>query len=135
MRQITTILASTLLSGCGIWPIEDGSNNLTVGAVQQSVYIGMSGAEVAMALGSPNIVSTDELRNEVWIYDRFSTERVQTEGPDAIALLQSLVDGGSALDGTSTRQSESSSQKTLTVIIKFDEDGLVRDYAYHTSRF
>jgi outer membrane protein assembly factor BamE (lipoprotein component of BamABCDE complex) len=135
MRLITTILASTLLSGCGIWPIEDGSNNLTVGAVQQSVYIGMSGAEVAMALGSPNIVSTDEFRNEVWIYDRFSTERVQTEGPDAIALLQSLVDGGGALGGTSSRQSESSSQKTLTVIIKFDEDGLVRDYAYHTSRF
>ncbi len=135
MRLITTILASTLLSGCGMWPIEDSSNNLTVGAVQQSVYIGMSGAEVAMALGSPNIVSTDEFRNEVWIYDRFSTERVQTEGPDAIALLQSLVDGGRALDGTSSRQSESSSQKTLTVIIKFDEDGLVRDYAYHTSRF
>ena len=135
MRLITTILASTLLSGCGMWPIEDGSNKLTVGAVQQSVYIGMSGAEVAMALGSPNIVSTDEFRNEVWIYDRFSTERVQTEGPDAIALLQSLVDGGGVLDGTSSRQSESSSQKTLTVIIKFDEDGLVRDYAYHTSRF
>ena len=135
MRLITTILASTLLSGCGIWPIEDSSNNLTVGAVQQSVYIGMSGAEVAMALGSPNIVSTDEFRNEVWIYDRFSTERVQTEGPDAIALLQSLVAGSGALDGTSSRQSESSSQKTLTVIIKFDEDGLVRDYAYHTSRF
>ena len=57
------------------------------------------------------------------------------EGPDAIALLQSLVDGGGALNGTSSRQSESSSQKTLTVIIKFDEDGLVRDYAYHTSRF
>ncbi len=135
MRLITTILASTLLSGCGMWPIEDSSNNLTVGAVQQSVYIGMSGAEVAMALGSPNIVSTDEFRNEVWIYDRFSTERVQTEGPDAIALLQSLVDGVGALDGTSSRQLESSSQKTLTVIIKFDEDGLVRDYAYHTSRF
>jgi len=135
MRLITTILASTLLSGCGIWPIEDGSNNLTVGAVQQSIYVGMSGAEVAMALGSPNIVSTDEFRNEVWIYDRFSTERVQTEGPDAIALLQSLVDAGGALEGTSSRQSESSSQKTLTVIIKFDEDGLVRDYAYHTSRF
>jgi len=135
MRLITTILASTLLSGCGLWPIEDGSNNLTVGAVQQSVYIGMSGAEVAMALGSPNIVSTDEFRNEVWIYDRFSTERVQTEGPDAISILQSLVDSGGALDGTSTRQSESSSQKTLTVIIKFDENGLVRDYAYHTSRF
>ncbi len=135
MRLITTILASTLLSGCGIWPIEDRSNNLTVGTVQQSIYIGMSGAEVAMALGSPNIVSTDEFRNEVWIYDRFSTERVQTEGTNAISLLQSLIDAGGALDGTSSRQSESSSQKTLTVIIKFDEDGLVRDYAYHTSRF
>lgn len=135
MRLILILPASILLSGCAFLPVTDSDRNLTVGVVQQNVYIGMSGAEVAAALGSPNIVSTDEFRNQVWIYDRFSTERVQTAGPDAIALLQSLVDAGGAIEGTSSRQSESSSQKTLTVIIKFDEDGLVRDYAYHTSRF
>jgi len=29
----------------------------------------------------------------------------------------------------------SKSQRTLTIIIKFDEDEKVRDFAYHTSRF
>ncbi len=29
----------------------------------------------------------------------------------------------------------STTQKTLTVIIKFNEHGTVRDFAYHTSRF
>ena len=134
MRLILIILASTLLSGCAIWPDTATENDLTVGAVQRDIYIGMYGAEVATVLGSPNIVTTDEFRNEAWIYDRFSSERVQTDGPDAIALLQSLVQAG-LVDEITRRQSESSSQKTLTVIIKFDGDGRVRDFAYHTSRF
>jgi hypothetical protein len=29
----------------------------------------------------------------------------------------------------------STTQKTLTVIIKFDKSGRVRDFAYHTSKF
>ena len=40
--------------------------------------------------------------------------------------------GGSA--GRSTGAA-STSQKTLTVIIKFDEAKKVRDFAYHTSSF
>jgi len=29
----------------------------------------------------------------------------------------------------------SQTQKTLTIIIKLDENGLVRDFAYHQSKF
>ena len=35
------------------------ADRVTVGTVQKEVRVGMSGAEVAQVLGSPNIVSTD----------------------------------------------------------------------------
>ena len=48
----------------------------TVGIVQKEIRVGMSQTEVAEALGSPNIVSTDEKRREVWVYDKIATEHV-----------------------------------------------------------
>jgi outer membrane protein assembly factor BamE (lipoprotein component of BamABCDE complex) len=134
MRLISVLFTSTLLSACALLPPTTGEQNLTIGTIQRDIYIGMSGAEVAQVLGSPNIVSTDAFRNEVWIYDKFSTETVRTEGPSTMAFLQHLanVEG---LAGSSRRKTESSSQRTLTVIIKFDEYGAVRDYAYYVSRF
>lgn len=96
----------------------DDQSRLTVGTVQREIRVGMSAAEVAEALGSPNIVSTDELSREVWIYDRHATD-VTSSGSIW------FVSAGSA----------SRSQRTLTVIVKFDEDKKVRDVAYHSSRF
>ena len=100
----------------------------------------MSGAEVAQVLGSPNIVSTDEERREVWIYDKISTETAYSTSEGGIAsliLISSIADvflgGGGGASGTSG--ASSTSQRTLTVIIKFDEDKKVRDFAYHASRF
>ncbi len=118
---------------------DDSADRVTVGTVQQSIRVGMSGAEVAGVLGSPNIVSTDEERREVWIYDKISTESVRSssEGGVLSLIFVDLADvftgGAGGLSGSSG--AESTSQRTLTVIIKFDEEKLVRDFAYHTSRF
>ncbi len=49
-------------------------DRLTVGKVQREIRVGMSGGDVAAALGSPNIVSTDGEGREVWIYDKISTD-------------------------------------------------------------
>lgn len=100
---------------------------LTAGEVQRNIKVGMSGAEVAQSLGSPNIVTTDEERREVWIYDRVSTERVYSTDEGGLFLLLAGVSGSSGATSTS--------QRTLTVIIKFDAEGKVRDFAYHASRF
>ena len=43
----------------------DDKDRLSVGKVQREIKVGMSGAEVVEALGSPNIVTTDEQRREV----------------------------------------------------------------------
>jgi outer membrane protein assembly factor BamE (lipoprotein component of BamABCDE complex) len=100
---------------------------LTVGTVQKEIRKGMSGAEVAEALGAPNIVSTDEQGREVWIYDKISTERVYSEGSGYGTLILVGVLGSVGASSTS--------QQTLTIIIKFDNEKKVRDFAYHASRF
>lgn len=120
-----------------------GTDKLTVGTVQREIRVGMSGGEVASVLGAPNIVTTDEKRREVWVYDRISTNRAYSTssgGVSALILGGALVGdglvGGAA--GGSYRSSDGASattQKTLTVVIKFDEHGAVRDFAYHTSTF
>ena len=130
---LTLLLAALLISSCqspqahraGVSDAE--GTELTVGVVQKEIRIGMSGAEVAAALGSPNIVKTDEERREVWVYDRISTTDVYSTSSGYGTL---LLIGGSRESGA-----RSTTQKTFTVIIKFDADGLVRDFAYHTSKF
>ena len=132
---------SILISGCGGAAYhkaavrDDTSGRMTVGTVQKEIRVGMSGADVASVLGSPNIVSTDEMRREVWVYDKISTEKAYSSSSGGIS---SLVLGGSGGIGSgygSSSGASSTSQRTLTVIIKFDEDSRVRDFAYHTSRF
>ena len=118
---------------------DDSADRMTVGKVQKEVRVGMSGAEVAQVLGSPNIVSTDEERREVWVYDKISTETAYSTSESGVAslILVGLADvftgGGGGISGSSG--ASSTSQRTLTVIIKFDENKQVRDFAYHASRF
>ena len=112
---------------------------VTVGTVQREIRQGMSGAEVAQVLGSPNIVSTDEKRREVWVYDKIATDTVYSTSQGGVAALilgGSGGVGGIAAGSTGYRAgAKSTSQRTLTIIIKYDEAGKVRDFSYHSSRF
>ena len=118
---------------------DDTGDRVTVGAVQKEIRVGMSGADVAQALGSPNIVTTDEERREVWVYDKFATEAAYSTSSGGISALLvgigSSVGGGVRTGVTQTAGASSTSQRTLTVVIKFDADHRVRDFAYHTSSF
>lgn len=118
---------------------DDSGDRLTVGRVQKEIRVGMSSADVAQVLGSPNIVTTDEERREVWIYDKVATDRAYSTSSGGIGVLVLLFGGsGGGLGGaggSGTAGASSSSQRTLTVIVKFDKDSRVRDFAYHTSRF
>ncbi len=105
----------------------NAQDQLTLGTVQREIRVGMSGAEVASALGSPNIVTTDERRRETWVYDRMSTERVSSSSSGGVGLLIVGVGGQAGASQTS--------QRTLTVIINFDEARKVRDFSYRSSSF
>ena len=128
-NRLLLVTFSTLLAlaGCQTVPVPAGPDDrLTVGTVQKEIRVGMSGAEVAQALGSPNVVTTDELRREVWIYDKIATASVSSGYVGGLLTAVFVIPYG---------HSSSTSQQTLTVIIKFDEQKKVRDFAYHASRF
>jgi outer membrane protein assembly factor BamE (lipoprotein component of BamABCDE complex) len=141
---ISSLMLALLLAGCqtvaqhkaGVQ--DDSTDRMTVGKVQKEIRVGMSGADVAQALGSPNIVSTDEERREVWIYDKIATDRAYSSSSGGVNALILGFGGGIAGGGVGSNSSagaSSTSQRTLTVIIKFDKESKVRDFAYHTSRF
>jgi len=142
---VLLLLTGTLLTGCQSaayhrGDVQDNSTDrVTVGTVQKEIRVGMSGADVAAALGSPNIVSTDEKRREVWIYDKIATDRAYSSSSGGVnALILGFggdAAGGVGFGGNSSAGASSTSQRTLTVIIKFTQEGTVRDFAYHTSRF
>ncbi len=122
---------------------DNGPNSLTVGKVQREIRIGMTNAQVAEILGSPNVVTTDEQRREVWVYDKIATEAAYASssgnlgggvGAGGVPGTTLLLGG---LGGTFGKNASavSTTQKTLTVVIKFDLEGKVRDFAYHSSKF
>jgi outer membrane protein assembly factor BamE (lipoprotein component of BamABCDE complex) len=100
---------------------------LTVGAVQRQIKVGMSNADVVDVLGSPNMVTTDDQRRENWVYDRVSTDTAYATSSGGINL---LVLGVGASSGA-----RSTTQRTLTIVIKFDQASRVRDFAYRSSSF
>lgn len=143
-KLITLSLAGILATGCTATHHkgqvqDDSTDRVTVGVVQKEIHIGMSGAEVAATIGSPNIVSTDADRNEVWVYDKIATDVAysQSEG-GVLGLIFGPIGSAAGLGSVSGGYSSSAgstSQRTLTVVINFDGDDRVSDFAYHTSRF
>jgi len=111
---------------------EDGLNReLTVGLVQREIKEGSPAEEVIRTLGSPNIVKTGADGLEVWVYDRFSSERVRRS---FAASLLGISDSSLGLfQGSSNK--EQSSMASLTVILNFDKNSNVSAVAYHRSKF
>ncbi len=135
------ILATVVTAGCSATHhaadvhAANEADRITVGTVQKEVRIGMSAANVASVLGSPNIVTTDDQRQETWIYDKISSEVTYSRSNGTLVGLIFGSSGGGAGVGTTSAGARATSQRTLTVIIKFDGDDRVRDFSYHTSRF
>lgn len=134
MEKIYCLFMSLLfLSGCSTASSHlksvksDAGDRITVGKVQREIRIGMPSAQVIEVLGSPNIVSTDENRLEVWVYDKIATDVSYSNNDGGVWLILGSVSGSSGASSTS--------QRTLTIVIKFDADKKVRDFAYHSSSF
>jgi len=120
-------------------PKAASERELTLGLVQKEVRIGMSQADLVSALGSPNILTRDSQGRESWVYDKFATEaRVKSSGFGAGAsgvgsVGSSLLLG--ILNGYSRDEKAASTQRTLTVVIRFDSDERVESFSFHASRF
>jgi len=128
-----SLLAFVLISGCMTAAQHQQSlpttkeREMTLGIVQKEIRVGMSQPDLATALGSPNIVTRDSEGRETWIYDKIATEASysKSHGYGTILILGLSRDTGAI----------STTQKTLTVVIKFNEKKLVESFSYHASKF
>lgn len=146
MNKLIFLLPAVLaMVGCQSAPqhradVQDTSTDrVTVGVVQKDIRIGMPGDAVIAALGSPNVVTSGERHNEVWVYDKLATDVVHSESSGGVwgVIFGPLGSGGGAGLGNA-RQSTgatSTSQRTLTIVIRFDAARRVNDFSYHASRF
>lgn len=115
----------------------------TLGSVQKRITRGMTQTEVAEALGSPNIVTRDREGDESWVYDKIATEASYSSDRGGVGGLaggggtpgDALILGGLLGSYSRSAGAAATTQKTLTVIIKFDPAGRVKDFSYHSSRF
>lgn len=122
---------------------DDPGERISAGTVQREIKEGMTSADVIQVLGAPNMVTTDEKRREVWVYDRISTEHFYSTSSGGVSALilggsagsSGAGGGGIGFGGSRGAGATSTSQRTLTIIIKFDEESRVRDFAYRQSSF
>ena len=148
-HKTISILFTLLVSGCMSASEHAGSlhseadREFTLGLVQTKIFKGMPQADVAIALGSPNIASKDADGDEAWVYDKIASEASYSNDQGGGGGLAGaggyagsvLILGG--LTGSYSRQAGASAttQKTLTVVIKFDNNKKVKDFSYHSSKF
>ena len=126
---LPAIVASALLSGCytpATNYVQANSDNLTLGAAQLALKKGMSQAEVVSALGSPNMVTRDKNGVETWVYDKSSTEAIATHNGATGTVLLLTVE--------STQSAQKTSQRTLTLILKF-KDAVLTDFTCRSTSF
>ncbi|HEV8111734.1 MAG TPA: hypothetical protein VGR31_03085 [Planctomycetota bacterium] len=115
-KSLSILCAFILLGGCRSTPPSDTelADQLTLGKVQGEIKVGLSSARVVEVLGSPNIITTDEQRREVWVYDKISTEHMNA-GTSSYGTL--LLFGGQSHESRS-----SSRQRRRVFVASTDKD-------------
>ena len=133
-RAVSTMLIATALAaGCTTAAEHQrqlgatAEREMTVGVVQKEIRAGLTEDQVAEILGSPNIVTRDAAGRETWIYDKIATEAsYSTSGAYGTILI---------LGGDTRAGATATTQRTLTVVIRFGTDGRVETFSYHASKF
>src|SRR3989339_1549663 len=75
---------------------DSSEQKLTLGVAQKEIKVGMSQADVAKALGSPNMVTKDKEGIETWIYDKVSTDYAYSTSSGGVSGLILGLGGGLA---------------------------------------
>ena len=142
---VSLVAASFLLTSCAhesnLHSVKE--REMTLGVVQKEIRTGMSQAGVAETLGSPNIVTRDEDGLETWVYDKIATEASYSQSKGDVAgavgagamISKTMILGGVGGSYGGGSGASSSTQKTLTVVIKFNKNSEVSTFSYHMSKF
>jgi len=126
MRVLILFLSSCALFSQSRENVTD-EKEITVGLIKKEIRVGLSGADVINILGSPNIITRDSKGKEVWVYDKIYAQAEWTSSSQYGTVL--------ILGFFKETRKFKTSQKTLTLIITFDNEGKVESFSYHYSRF
>jgi len=120
---IYVFILALFFSGCAsVQPAQRG--NLTAGMVNKKIIKGQTSQnEVLEVFGAPNIVTKNKSGNEVWTYDKAS---VETGTSDVYGTI--LIVGGSGSRSSTTA-------RTFTLMIEFDDKNIVKDFSYRSASF
>ena len=125
------ILFAALSAACTQTPTDPAparDNQLTHGNVQLNLHVGQTTqAQVIEAFGAPNVTSIDGSNQEVWTYQRHATVSQSSSTGNYWTIL--LAGGSSQADGFEQ------TQRTITLIIKFDARKVVSDFRSRASEF
>ena len=111
-----------VVSCASVQPVQRG--NLTAGMVKTTIIKGETiQNDILEVFGAPNIITKNKSGNEVWTYEKMSVE----SGSSVVVGTAIIVSGA----GSRT----SSSSRTFTLMIEFDDNDVVKDYRYRSSAF
>jgi outer membrane protein assembly factor BamE (lipoprotein component of BamABCDE complex) len=129
MIKVILLLPIILLfTACQTTEIASPSHNpYTHGNVQLTLRKGTTQAEVLEKFGSPNIATIDGDGHEVWTYQKHAT-LAKSKTSDSYGTI--ILFGGS-----SRSSGFESSSRTMTLIIKFDENKTIKDFKSMSSSF
>jgi len=143
-----TVVVTLVVVAVGVVPAGAGdrakaketpSSVFTLGVVQKELRPGLSQADVAERLGAPNILTRDGEGREAWVYDKVSSEAEASSGSIGIAGggmgVGSTVMGLFGINASKRSDKARSSQRTLTVVVRFSAAGTVETFTWHDSRF
>ena len=122
---------SVLVSSCANTvsrPVTERNSALTHGNVQMNVEIGRTTqTQILEAFGAPNITTIDAEGQEVWTYQRHATVAQSQSGSNYWTVF--LAGGSQSAAGFEQ------STRTITLILKFDENNIVSDFRSRASNF
>ncbi len=119
---------------------EEEKNQLTHGMVQMTLKVGeTSQLEVAEKFGAPNITTIDGKGQEVWIFRRHATISASKSHSNSFVIglgfgAGGLGGGAGGGVGNSTSGFEQSS-RSMTLVIKFNDQKIVSDFRSRSSSF
>lgn len=129
-------MTASVLASCSTGSLHSvKEQEMTLGVVQKELRQGMSQGDVATVLGSPNIVTKDQNGVQTWVYDKIASEISYKQNTVGIWSLIGLRGDVGAGGYGHHSGGQALTQKTLTVVIKFDDKGLVDTVSYNSSKF
>jgi hypothetical protein len=109
-------------------PVTIRNSDLTHGNVQMNLRVGeTTQADVLDIFGPPNVATIDGSQREVWSWQKNATVTQSASARDYFTIV--------LLGGSRSASGFEQTQRTLTLIIKFDEHKVVSEFSSRSSEF